>query len=126
MNGTSDPQPPPRRYVALRVDGPIRMTGRMDDPRWAAVPWTEDFVDIEGHRKPTPRFRTPAKICWDAEHLYVGALLETPHVWATLTEKNAILFNDPDFDLFLDPDGDHLIGYDLEINALGTIWEIHL
>jgi hypothetical protein len=116
----------PRRYLCPKVERPIELTGAMDDPQWADVPWTDDFVDIEGHRKPTPRFRTRAKMCWDDEHLYVGALLETPHVWGTLTEKNAILFSDPDFEVFLDPDGDHHHYYELEINALGTIWELYL
>ncbi len=116
----------PRHYLCPRLERPIVLSGALDDPQWADVPWTEDFVDIEGHRKPTPRFRTRAKMCWDAEHLYVGAQLDTPHVWATLTETNAILFNDPDFELFLDPDGDHHHVYELEINAHGTIWELHL
>ncbi len=114
----------PRRYLCHRVERPIVLTGAMDDPQWADVPWTEDFVDIEGHRKPTPRFRTRAKLCWDDAHLYIGAELETPHVWGTLTEKNSVIFNDPDFELFLDPDGDHHHYYEFEVNALGTIWEL--
>ena len=116
----------PLRYLCPRVARPLEITGGMDDPQWADVPWTDDFVDIEGHRKPTPRFRTRAKLCWDGAHLYVGALLETPHVWGTLTERNSVIFNDPDFEVFLDPDGDHHDYYELEINALGTIWELHL
>lgn len=116
----------PRRYACPRVAAPIEITGRMDDPQWEAVPWTEDFVDIEGHKKPPPRFRTRAKMCWDDRYFYVGAYLEDPHVFGTLTEKNAIIFNDPDFEVFIDPDGDNHHYYELEINALGTIWELYL
>jgi hypothetical protein len=116
----------PRGYVAPRVAGPIALTGRMDDPQWSDVPWTADFVDIEGHRKPVPRFRTRARICWDDDFLYVGAEIEDPHVWAKLTEKNSFIFNDPDFEVFVDPDGDHHDYYEFEINPLGTIWELWL
>ena len=116
----------PRRYDAPKVAQPIQLTGRMDDPQWEDVRWTARFVDIEGHRKPTPRFETRAKMCWDDTYFYVGAYLEDPHVFATLTEKNSIIFNDPDFEIFIDPTGDCRDYYEFEINALGTIWELHL
>ncbi len=116
----------PRRYVCPKVERPLAITGRMDDPQWQAVPWTTAFVDIEGHKKPTPRFCTRAKMCWDDTYFYVAAYLDDPHVVATLTEKNSIIFNDPDFEIFIDPDGDNHDYYEFEINALGTIWELHL
>ena len=43
---------------------------------------------------------------WDDEYLYIGAELEEPHVWGTLTEHDCIIFQDNDFEVFLDPDGD--------------------
>jgi hypothetical protein len=63
---------------------------------------------------------------WDDEFLYIGARLEEPHVWGTLIEKNSIIFNDNDFEVFIDPDGDNHNYYEFEINALGTIWELTL
>jgi hypothetical protein len=116
----------PRRYVCPRVPRALRISGRMDDPQWQAVPWTEDFIDIEGHKKPTPRFRTRAKMCWDETCFYVAAEIGDPHVYGALTEKNSIIFNDPDFEVFIDPDGDNHHYYEFEINALGTIWELYL
>jgi hypothetical protein len=65
-------------------------------------------------------------MAWDDEYLYVAAYLEDPHVWATITEKNAVIFHDPDFEIFLDPDGDARHYYEFEVNALGTIWELYL
>ena len=49
----------PRGYVAYRAREPITIDGKLDDEAWEAVPWTEAFVDIEGDRKPGPRFRDP-------------------------------------------------------------------
>jgi hypothetical protein len=116
----------PKGYVCPRATAPIILDGRLDKPVWNDAPWTDYFVDIEGARKPTPRFNTRAKMLWDDEYLYVGAYLEDPHVWGTLTEKNSIIFNDNDFEIFIDPDGDNHNYYEFEINALGTIWELSL
>ena len=116
----------PREYVCPEIEGPLKLTGALDDPSWLQAPWTEAFLDIECHRKPAPRFRTRVKMLWDDDYFYVGAKLEDPHVWATLTEQNSIIFNDPDFEIFIDPDGDNHKYYEFEINALGTIWELTL
>ena len=116
----------PRGYVCARAKHSVKVTGRMDDPAWEHAPWTDYFVDIEGHHKPNPRFHTRARMLWDDEYLYIGAYLDEPHVRGTLTEKNSIIFNDPDFEIFIDPDGDNHNYYEFEINALGTIWELSL
>ena len=98
----------------------------MSGPEWASFPWSEPFVDITGEPRATPRFGTRMKMCWDEEYLYVGAELEEPHVWGTITEKNAVMFEDNDFEIFIDPDRDGLNYYEFEINALGSIWELSL
>ena len=105
---------------------PIRIDGSLSDPAWRDLPWTDDFVDITGKESLHPRFRTRVKMGWDERFLYVGAELEEPHVWGTIREKNAVMFEDNDFEVFFDPDGDGLNYYELEINALGSIWELSL
>ena len=66
------------------------------------------------------------QIAWDSTNLYVGGFLQENHIWATLTEKNSIIYRDDDFEIFIDPDADGLNYYEFEINALGTIWELNL
>jgi hypothetical protein len=63
---------------------------------------------------------------WDAEYLYVAADLEEPHVWATLKEHDSVIFQDNDFEVFIDPDGDNHEYYELEINALNSEWDLRL
>jgi ketosteroid isomerase-like protein len=116
----------PRGYVCYRAAQPPKIDGRLDDAAWQAVPWTEDFVDIEEDRRPKPRFRTRAKMLWDAQYFYIGAELEEPHVWGTLTKHDSVIFNDNDFELFIDPDGDNHDYYEFEINALNTSWDLFL
>lgn len=116
----------PRHYVCYRAGGPIQIDGRADEPSWADAPWTQDFVDIQGPGKPPPRFRTRAKILWDDQYLYVFAQLQEPHVWGTITRKNAVIFRDNDFEVFINPDASNHNYYEYEMNALNTIWELTL
>jgi hypothetical protein len=116
----------PAHYVAYRASPRLNIDGKLDEPGWRAAPWSDAFVDIEGDRQPAPRFRTRAKMLWDDEYFYVGADLEEPHLWATLTARDSVIFQDNDFEVFIDPDGDTHAYYELEINALGTVWDLLL
>jgi hypothetical protein len=119
--------PHPRGYVCHRTSGPIQIDGKLDEPSWQAVPWSEPFVDIEGSAKPAPRYRTHVKMLWDDDYFYVAAELEEPHVWATLTKHDSYIFhNDNDFEVFIDPDGDSHEYAEFEINALNTGWDLLL
>jgi hypothetical protein len=116
----------PRLYLCLRVAEPPDIDGRLDDAAWRKAEWTADFVDIEGALKPRPRYRTRVKMVWDDRHLYVAAELEDPHVWATLEKRDSVVYQDNDFELFADPDADTHHYFELEINALGTEWDLLL
>jgi len=117
--------PLPRGYVAFRTTTAVRMDGLLDDDSWQ-VPWTDAFVDIEGRLKERPRLDTRVKMIWDADYFYVAAELREPHVWATLTAHDSVIFQDPDFEVFIDPNGDNHEYYEFEMNALGTTWDLFL
>jgi hypothetical protein len=116
----------PREYACHRAPSPVHIDGRLDDPPWRTAPWTADFVDIEGPRQPRPRFRTRVKMLWDDQYLYVAGELWEPHVWATLTVHDSVIFHDNDFEVFLNPSGDSLNYFEFEINALNTGWDLFL
>ena len=116
----------PRGYVCYRAETAPQIDGRLDDGAWQAAAWTDSFIDIEGARRPQPRFRTRAKMLWDLEHFYIAAEMEEPHVWGTLTKHDAVIFHDNDFEVFIDPDADNHEYYELEINALNATWDLFL
>jgi len=123
----SAPYVPPKGYVCYRTSTPIRIDGRIDDPAWAAAPWSDDFVDIEDDKRPRPRHKTRVKMLWDDACLYIAAELEEPHVQASLTKHDSYIFHDDnDFEVFLDPDGDNHLYAELELNALNTTWDLLL
>jgi hypothetical protein len=120
------PAPPAKTYVCYRTGAPIPIDGDITKPQWRAAPWTDDFVDIEGDLKPRPPLRTRVKMLWDDECFYVAAQMEEPHVWATLIERDSVIFRDNDFEVFLNPSKDTRNYYELEINALNTVWDLLL
>ncbi len=118
--------PAPKGYVCGKAAKPPVIDGQLDDEAWKTAAWTDDFVDIEGDAKPKPTHRTRAKMTWDDKGLYIAAEITEPHVWATITDHDAVIFHDPDFEVFLDPDGDNHLYGELELNARNTTWDLLL
>jgi hypothetical protein len=116
----------PTALTCARLATPPVLDGRPDEPAWFAAPWSGPFTDIRGPLADPPRHLTRVRLGWDADYLYVGARLDEPHVWATLTERDAVIYHDNDFEVFIDPDGDNHLYGELEINALGTVWDLLL
>jgi hypothetical protein len=123
---SGSPASAPRHYICYRADDTPVIDGRLDRSAWERAPWSEAFVDIEGEQHPPPSFLTRVKMLWDDDYLYIGAWLEEPHIWATLTEHDSVIFQDNDFEVFIDPDGDNHQYYEIEINALNTEWDLRL
>jgi len=116
----------PKTYVCHKADKLILVDGKLNDDAWSNVQWTDSFVDIEGSLKPDPFYDTKAKMTWDDNYFYFGAYLEDPHVWASITARDAVVYKDNDFEIFLDPDGDTHNYYELEVNAFETEWDLIL
>ncbi len=116
----------PLQYVCYRTLGPITIDGTAAEASWQKASWTETFVDIEGDAEPKPDWKTRVKMMWDDDNVYFFAQLEEPHVWATITQRDAVIFHDNDFEIFIDPDGDNHRYYEFEINALNTVRDLLL
>lgn len=116
----------PRKYVCYFTDEKIIVDGKLNESSWQKAKWSEDFVDIEGNLKPKPRFKTKVKMLWDSSFFYIAAELEEPHIWATLKNRDDIIFYDNDFEVFIDPDGDTHRYIEFEMNAFNTVWDLFL
>lgn len=116
----------PHHYIVYRTTDSINVDGFLNEPSWWQAPWTEFFTDIEGDRKPAPTFKTRCKMLWDDQHLYIAAELEEPNIWATLSQHDQIIFHDNDFEIFIDPAGDTHNYFEIEINALKTIFDLFM
>ena len=96
----------PRTYVCYRPDGKLKIDGKLNESSWKKAAPTAPFVDISGEGFPTPKYETTAKMLWDDEYLYVGAVLQEEDIKARLTQRDTIIYYDNDFEVFIDPDSD--------------------
>lgn len=112
----------PISYIAYHTADSITVDGKDTDASWSKVEWTDLFIDIEGVKKTT--YNTQAKMLWDSTYFYILAKMEEPHVWADITEHDAIIFHNNDFEVFIDPTGDSHNYYEIEINAINTVWDL--
>ena len=107
------------RYLARRTALKPAMDGTLRGEPWRVAIRSEPFVDMASGG-PAP-LETQAAVLWDDECLYVGFWVEEPYPTAHLTERDSIIFTENDVELFIDG-GDCY--YELEINALGTLYEV--
>lgn len=114
----------PQTYVALKTLEAINIDGKADEVSWSNTSWSNNFIDIEGYEK--PKYQTNVKMLWDENYYYILAKIEEPHIWGDIKERDAVIFYNNDFEVFIDPDGDTHNYYELEINTLNTVWDLFI
>ena len=116
----------PRTYVAYRTEGALKIDGKLDETSWQKAKDTEAFEDISGKGFAEPKYKTTAKMLWDDDYLYVGALLEEPNITAKLNQRDTIIYYDNDFEVFIDPDSDGHNYFEIEVNANNVLFDLML
>jgi len=113
------PQDAIAKYTAYRVDTAPVIDGRLDEPCWQRAPRSPRFRDLISGAETI--HDTRAALLWDDENLYVGYWVEEPFVQAHLTERDALIWEENDVELFVAGQDAY---YEFEINARGTIYEV--
>ncbi len=52
--------------------------------------------------------------------------MEEPNIWATLKQRDTVIFYNNDFEVFIDPDMSTFNYGEIEINAFNTVWDLTL
>jgi len=116
----------PPVYLCGRAKQEPKIDGDVFKPFWDDAPKTVAFRDIEGSCRPAPKFETWAKLLWDEDNLYIGAVLYGSEIWAYVSGRDDVVFFDNDFEFFLDKKGTTHEYFELESNALNTLWDLML
>lgn len=124
LNIFAQTKPEPKSYIAYRINEKIEIDGKDNETSWKSAEFTDNFIDIEGEK--IPHFKTNVKMLYDDDYFYFFAKMEDPHIWATLKQRDTVIFHNNDFEIFLDPDNDSHNYYEFEINALNTVWDLFL
>jgi len=56
----------------------------------------------------------------------VGDNPQDPEIWANVTEHDQVIFQDNDFEVFVDPASSSHYYKELEINALASTWALYV
>ena len=107
----------PKAFDTVIIDG-------IAESVWDNAPFTSEFIDIEGEKE--VKYKTKAKILWDDEFLYIYAELQEPHIWGDITDRDAVIYYNNDFEVFIDPSGKGEVYGEIELNALNTVWDLLL
>jgi len=112
----------PKHYIISKTDKPIIIDGVADESTWKSTIFSDSFIDIEGAK--TPNLDTKFKMLWDEKYLYVYAIIEEPHIWGDLKQRDTIIYFNNDFEIFIDHSMSTTNYIEIEINALGTVWDL--
>lgn len=126
VSAYSQQQREPNIYRCERTDSQISIDGDINEAGWQQAAFSELFQDIEGDKKPMPKYDTRIKMLYDNEFLYVAAWMVEPHLCGWIENDESVIFYDNDFEIFMDFDHDGLNYREWEINTLGTAWDLML
>jgi hypothetical protein len=103
-----------------KTSQPVTVDGLMNEPAWKDSFVTGNMVDIvTGERG---KHGTRVHFMYDDKNLYIGIGLRELDIRAKLTERDSKIYTENDIEVFVDG-GDAY--YELEINALGTIYDVY-
>ncbi|HSQ28921.1 MAG TPA: DUF5916 domain-containing protein [Gemmatimonadaceae bacterium] len=107
---------------AIRAPVPPVIDGRDDDSVWRVAPPITGFREWQPVEGKEPRFRTEAKVAYDAANLYVFVRAFDPHpdsIIRILERRDTFTASDMIW-LFIDSYHDRRTGYEFGVNAAGV------
>jgi hypothetical protein len=114
--------PPLTRAIAVRAERAPVIDGRDDDAVWRTAKVISDFQEWQPAEGKPPRFRTEAKVAYDAANLYVFVRAYDPRpdsIIRILERRDTWTPSDMIW-LFVDSFHDHRTGYEFGVNAAGA------
>ena len=114
--------PPITRTIAVRAEKPPVIDGVDNDAVWRTAKVISDFQEWQPTEGAKARFRTEAKVAYDAANLYVFVRAFDPHpdsIIRILERRDTWTPSDMIW-LFVDSFHDHRTGYEFGVNAAGA------
>ncbi len=121
-SGYAVPLPTDTSAVAVRASTPPVLDGKADDAIWQETPPITHFREWQPTEDGDPRFRTEARIAYDAADLYVFVRAFDPHpdqIISLLERRDTYPPTDMIW-VFLDSYHDRRTGYEFGVNPSGV------
>ena len=116
------PPPTDTSATAVRAEGSISIDARDDDAAWKNAPPITAFQEWRPNEGKPARFKTEAKIVYDAANLYVFVRAFDPHpdsIKKLLERRDSFTSSDMIW-IFVDSYHDKRTGYEFGVNAAGV------
>jgi Domain of unknown function (DUF5916)/Carbohydrate family 9 binding domain-like len=116
------PEPTETRAVAVRAERGPTIDGKDDDAIWADAPPITAFRQWQPTEGKEPRFRTEARVAYDAANLFVFVRAFDPHpdsIIRLLERRDSFTPSDMIW-LWVDSYHDRRTGYEFGVNAAGV------
>jgi hypothetical protein len=127
MTGENESGPPAGLGVPSRMVCTRRtlgdLTANPDSEFWRDLPSAVLRETVTGS---AAKQSTRVQLAWDALECRVLFAVEDSHPWATLTERDAPLYQEEVVEVFLDPVGDLECYFEIEVNPLNTVLDLVL
>ena len=109
------------QFYALRIEGNIPMTGKLDDPRWQSAQTVSIGFEVQpGENIPAPQ-KTVVRVLFNSEYVYFGFDCKDTNpkaIRAHISERDKI-FDDDFVGIILDTYGDYQRAYEFFVNPFG-------
>ena len=106
---------------AVAVDDHPVLDGRLDEPVWARATAVTEFTQLDPEEGRPASARTEVRIVYDAEALYIGAILhDSQRPSGRLVRRDAYVLDSDWFSVALDSYHDHLSAFRFSVNPAGV------
>lgn len=105
--------------LAKKIGSFFMIDGNLEKPEWQQAAWSRRFVDMVSGEP--GMYDTRCAILWNSDWLYIAFKAEEPFLEARLTERDSIIFQESDLELFIEGKDCY---YELEVNAANTVYEV--
>ena len=99
------------------------LTANAESEFWRSIPAVGFCDTVSGER---PQQATSIRAAWDEAELRVLFHAADTHAWATLTGRDAPLYEEEVVEVFLDPAGDLECYFEIEVNPLNAVLDLVL
>ncbi|MBK7134620.1 MAG: carbohydrate binding family 9 domain-containing protein [Bacteroidales bacterium] len=117
----SDPEKAKSEINAVRIETPLNLSGKLDDPAWLkALPVELNYEAMPGENTPA-RLRTVAMVLYDQDNIYIGFRCYDSipgNIRAHLTDRDKI-FSDDYVIVTIDTYNDYQRGFEFAVNPYG-------
>jgi len=109
------------RIKAVRIEGELELTGKLDDPRWSLAQPAELRYEISPGENTPASQKTSVRIIYNSDYVYFGFDCKDTNpsaIRAHITDRDK-MFDDDFVGIILDTYGDYQRAYEFAVNPYG-------